>query len=644
MANFNGQAILRIHPPGECPATSLRIGVPPASDGKGWIAAGPRPNMAAGMKVLFRALSYFRADAARIGAVFGLLLASVVLNVLKPWPLALMVDSVLGHRPLPALLAPAGAWEKPALIAFLAGAIFLLHFAQGALAWAQNYFSIQVGLRGLTRVRQEVFARLQRLSLRFHQGANAGDLIYRASWDTYAFQTLFQQGLMTFVTALLSLLLMVCIMARLNGPLTLVALALAPLLVMGIRVFGRAMRERTALAQQADSRVTSLVQQSIAALPLTQSYTREEYEAGRFQAQAVEAQARRLSQHGSELAYGFVVAAIFGLGAALTAWLGARQVLAGALSIGQLLVFLSYLLQLYEPLNQLSFVGATVAGATAGARRVFEILDTPESVPDGTRTLSLEPRLVSGQESNPPSPAPRRIGIQSLAFRGVSFAYEPGREVLREVTFSLQSGEAAAVIGPSGAGKSTLLHLLPRFFDPTRGGIELDGVDLREFRLQDLRRQMALVSQEPIILPATVAENIAYGKPGAAAEEIAAAARAANAAAFIEKLPQQFQTRIGEGAARLSAGERQRINLARAFLKDAPILLLDEPTSALDAESERLIAESLRELLRGRIALIVAHRLATIAGLPRALALKEGRLTEMRTTERAHPGSWQPSG
>jgi ATP-binding cassette, subfamily B, bacterial len=562
------------------------------------------------MKDLARALNFFRPDAGRIASVLCLLLGNVLLNVLKPWPLALIVDNVLGGRPLPAPLAPLGAWQKPALIGCLAGTIFLLHFVQGAVGAAQSFLTIQVGLRGLTRVRQEVFARLQRLSLRFHQGASTGDLIFRASWDTYSFQTLFQQGLMTLLTALLSLLVMAGIMWRLNRPLTLVAVGLAPLLVIGIRVFGHAMRQRTTLAQQADSRVTSLVQQSIATLPLTQSYTREAHEAERFQAEAIEAQGRRLSQHGSEIAYGFVIAAVFGLGAAMTAWLGARQVLAGALSVGQMLIFLSYLLQLFEPLNQISFVGTTVAGAMAGTRRVFEILDTPESIPDGTRAERS------------------RLKTHAVAFRGVSFAYEPGREVLRDVTFSLRSGEAVAVVGPSGAGKTTLLHLLVRFFDPARGAIELGGVDLREFHLTDLRRQIALVLQEPIILPATVAENIAYGKPDATAAEIEAAARAAHAAGFIEKLPQKYQAVIGEGAARLSMGERQRINLARAFLKDAPLLLLDEPTSSLDAESERLIAASLRDLLRGRTALIVAHRFATIAALPRALSLENGRLTE----------------
>jgi len=566
------------------------------------------------MKDLFRALKYFRPDALRVAGVFGLMLVSIGLNVLKPWPVAVLIDSVLGQKPWPGHREPILAGAKPLMVLWLSLAIFLLHFAQGGFSAAQNYCSIQASLRGFTRLRQLLFARLLRLSLRFHQGATAGDLIYRASWDTYSVQTLFQQGLMTFATASLSLLVMAFIMVRMNGPLTMVALALAPLLVIGIRGFARAVRERTARAQQSDSRVTALVQQGIAALPLTQSYTREEFETGRFRAEADEAQTRRLAQHGSELGYGFVVAVIFGLGTAVTTWLGARQVLAGVLTVGELFVFLSYLVLLYEPLSQLSYLGATVSGALAGARRVFEILDTPDEV-------------VA------PSPAVKAPSAGGIVLDGVSFAYAPEREVLRGVSFSLSAGETAAIIGPSGAGKTTLLLLLPRFFDPARGRVEVGGLDVRQWDLTDLRRQIAVVLQEPIILPATVAENIGYGKPGAGAEEIAAAARAANALGFIEKLTEKFQTRIGEGAARLSAGERQRINLARAFLKDAPIILLDEPTSALDAESETLIAESLRALLRGRTALIVAHRLATIADCRRVVVLEEGRLTECGTPE-----------
>ena len=566
------------------------------------------------MKDLLRALKYFRPDALRVAGVFGLMLVSVGLNVLKPWPVAVLIDSVLGQKPWPGQLNPIPAGAKPMLVVWLSLAIFLLHLAQGGFSSAQNYASIQTSLRGLTRLRQELFARLLRLSLRFHQGASAGDLIYRASWDTYAVQTLFQQGLMTFATASLSLLVMAFIMARLNWPLTLVALALAPLLVIGIRVFGKAMRERTTRAQQSDSRVTALVQQGIAALPLIQSCTREEFESGRFRGEAEEAQTRRLAQHASELGYGFMVAVIFGFGTAVTTWLGARQVLAGALTVGELFVFLSYLVLLYEPLSQLSYLGATVAGALAGARRVFEILDTADEV-------------VA------PSIAAKAPGTGGIVLDGVSFAYAHGREVLHEVSFSVAQGEAAAIVGPSGAGKTTLLLLLPRFFDAARGRVEVGGLDVRQWKLADLRRQIAVVLQEPIILPGTVAENIGYGRPGASAEDIAAAARAANAMGFIEKLPEKFQTRIGEGAARLSAGERQRINLARALLKDAPIILLDEPTSALDAESEALIAESLRTLLRGRTALLVAHRPATITCCQRVLVLEEGRLTECGTPE-----------
>ncbi len=332
------------------------------------------------MKDFARAFKYFRPDTGRIALVFCLMLASAGLNALKPWPLALIVDSVLANRTQPSLVSPGGMIENPRMLAFLACAIFMLHFAQAAVASAQNYVSIQVSLRGLTRARDELFGRLLGLSARFHQGATVGDLIYRASWDTYSFQTLFQQGLMTFLTALLSLVIMAAIMARLSGPLTMVALALAPLVVIGVRVFTKPMRERAAAAQQADSRVTALVQQNIAGLALTQGYTREEFERGRFHAAAAESQTRRLSQHGCELGYGFVIAAVFGLGAAITTFIGAKQVEVGLLTVGQLFVFLSYLAQLYDPLNQLSHVGATVAGAIAGSRRVFEILDTPDEI------------------------------------------------------------------------------------------------------------------------------------------------------------------------------------------------------------------------------------------------------------------------
>lgn len=559
-----------------------------------------------------RAFRFFRPDRARIVFVFTLMLANIGLNLLKPWPLALIVDSVLGSRPVPAWI---GSWAggdcKACLLVVFSLLILGLHLLQGALSAWQNFLAIGVGLRGLQRVRNEVFACLQRLSLKFHYGARTGDLIFRAAWDTFSFQALFQQGLMTSASAACSLLLMAAVMLRLNLLLTLMALATVPLIFAVIKILGRKMTERGALAQQADSAVTSLVQQSIAALPLIQSYTREAHEEEKFTAQTATAQEKRLAQHGWELIYWLAITVAFGVGTAAIVYLGATQVLAGKLTVGALLIFLAYLAQLYDPLNQLSHVGATIVGARAGVKRVFEILDSEEEVKEALDAKSIA----------------RTRG--EIRFEGVSFRYQQEREILSGISFELKPGESAAVIGPSGVGKTTLMNLLPRFYDPTAGAVKLDGVDLRELKLKDLREQIAVVLQEPILLPTTIAENIACGRPGATRDEIEAAARAANADAFIRKLPQGYDTKVGEGAARLSVGEKQRLNLARAFLKDAPILLLDEPTSALDAESEALVVASLNELMKGRTVLMVAHRLSTIRRVTKIIVLENGRLAEM---------------
>ena len=566
------------------------------------------------LSTLLRALQFFRPERARIAGVLALMLAGIGANLLKPWPMAVLVDSVLGSKALPTALQ---SWsgDKAGLIALLAGATVLLHLLQGGLNATQNFLAISVGLRGLRRVRNEVFGWLQRLSLRFHQGRNTGDLIHRAAWDTFSFQTLFQQGMMTSASAALSFGLMVIVMAQLNGRLTLIALATVPLLLLVIRTFGKRMTEQGASAQQADSQVTSLVQQNIAALPLVQSYTREDHEAARFGTHTEQAQERRLAQHGWEVAYWFAITAVFGGGTAGILWLGANEVLRGTATLGELLIFLTYLGQFYEPLNQLSHVGATVSNASVGAKRVFEILDTPEEVKDAADAKPVVRSSLRGE----------------LTFSSVTFRYTDDREILRDLSFTLAPGQSAAIIGPSGVGKTTLLNLVPRFFDPSGGSIQLDGADLRSLRVRDLRAHVAIVLQEPILLPTSIAENIAYGRPGATRAEIEAAAKAANAHTYIEKLPQKYDTLVGDGAARLSVGERQRLNLARAFLKDAPILLLDEPTSALDAESEALVVESLKRLMRGRTTLIVAHRLSTIRNLDKILVLEDGRLSESGT-------------
>ena len=568
------------------------------------------------------------------------MLLSTAASLLKPWPLALIVDSVLGNKPLPSALSWAAGWQRSALLAALALALVGLYAGQSALSAWQSYAAIRIGLNGLVRVRNEMFQWLQRMSLRFHQGRSQGDLIYRLTWDTYAFQTLFQHGVFTFLGASVSLALMLGVMWRLNRPLAALALLMIPLLILSMKFLGRGMNRRSLAAHQADSQVTSTIQQTITSLPLIQSYTREPVEQEHFSQRIGEAYDRRLAQHRWEVSYSLVIAAGFGLTTAGLAWIGAREVMGGRLTVGELLVFFGYLTQLYEPLNQLSHVGATLSDASAGAERVLELLEPGAPGSDRRAQCSAVVRSRGRPEW---TASPSRLaasGSSALVVHGnvaleeVTFGYEPAHPVLQQVSLSVAAGESVAIIGPSGAGKTTLLQLLPRFYDPTGGRVLLEGVDLRQLKLKDLRAQIALVPQEPLLLLGTIAENIRYGRPGARADEIELAAQAANADAFIRRLPQGYDTVVGEGAARLArAGEKQRINIARAFLKNAPILILDEPTSALDVESEELVVNSLARLMENRTALLVAHRLSTVRQVNRIAVLDGGHIVECGTPD-----------
>jgi ATP-binding cassette subfamily B protein/subfamily B ATP-binding cassette protein MsbA len=560
------------------------------------------------MRLWRQILAFYRADWLRVGAALGLLLATTAVAIFKPWPLAWIVDRLARND-----AAATGAGDDPRVILGWAALLAAVHGLHALLGAAQQALVIHTGLRGLARVRRAVFGWLLRLSLRRLQGAQAGDLIYRATWDTHAFQTLFQQGLFTFLGATLTLVAMTVVMWRFNPALTLVALGTVPVLLLIMRFFGPLMSQRAGRAQAADSGVAALVQQAVANLPLIQGFTREQTEADRFEASAAGSLAARWRQHRAEVVYLAVVAVVFALGTAGIVVLGAREVTAGKLTVGRLLVFLAYLAQLYEPLNQLSHVGSTVSNARAGAERVLELLAED-------RTTKAEPQLKN--RTFPPA---------ELAFEDVSFAYAAGQPVLRNVCVSLRAGESVALIGPSGAGKTTLLQMIPRFLDPDSGVVRLAGEDLRSYPRPWLREHVALVLQESLLLPTTIAENIGYGRAGATRDEIEAAAAAANAHEFIRRLPQGYDTVVGDGAARLSVGEKQRLNLARAFLKDAPILLLDEPTSALDAESEGLVLASLRRLMKGRTTLMVAHRLATIREVDRIVVLNAGEVMEVGT-------------
>ena len=550
------------------------------------------------MKWLIPTLQIYRPDAARCAAALGLVGLTTAAAVIKPWPLAWILDALSGRS---------GETDSiPRWTLALLG-VYLLH---GLLGAAQQSLVITLGLRGLQRIRHQVFERLMRLSLREVQGNAAGDWIYRATWDTYAFQTLFTHGIFTSLTAGAGVIAMTVVMARIHLPLTAVALATVPPLIAVMRFFGPRLQRAATQAQTTDAGIAAAVQQGVANLSLIQAFTRESTLTAAFDQQAAEAFRARRHQHRSEVVYLAAVAAILAAGTAGIVALGSGEVAAGRLTLGQLLVFLAYLAQLYEPLNQLSHLGGTISTAQASAQRVLEWLDTPDHSANGT------------------TPTPRPAHGVDLEFSGVGFAYEPGRPVLKGLHLRLKPGEIVAIVGASGSGKTTLLQLIPRFLEPDSGQVRWCGLDLKSLDRQSLRQQVSWVLQEPLLLPTTVAENIGFGRDGATRAEIEAAAQAAQAHEFIQRLPQGYDTRVGDGAARLSVGEKQRIHLARAFLKDAPVLLLDEPTSALDGESELAVMAAVQRLTHGRTTLMVAHRPETLHIAHRIVRLEGGALIE----------------
>ena len=579
------------------------------------------------MDILWRARVFFTPDGPRILGGLGLLCLNTVLGLLKPWPLALLVDFLATGRIWPGLSSVGPNGYATTLVLMLA----ILAVGHSALGAMQQSLVIGIGLRGLARVRQRVFDLLLALSLRRVQGSQTGDLIYRSTWDVYAFQTLFTQGVFGFLSSTLGIASMVVVMVRMSPSLTWVALGTIPFLLAVMRALGRRMTARSTRSQAADAAIASTVQQTLAHLPVIQSFTGEAVERARFGSQVQDARAARSDQHRLELLYLTAVGTILALGTSLIVHLGVGQVQSGVLSVGQMMVFVAYLAQLYEPLTQLSHLGATLSDARAGVRRVLDWMG--EAAGD---------EASGTNEAATPS---TQLKDWSLEVDRVDFGYTPDNRVLRNVCFRIESGQTVAIVGASGAGKSTLLQLVIRLLDPDQGTLRLGGVALRSLPRGWLRRQVAVVPQEPVLLPGTVAENIAYGRPDATREMIREAARKAFAIGFIDRLPQGMDTRVGEGAARLSVGEKQRINLARAFLKDAPVLLLDEPTSALDLASEQEVLKGLQELCLGRTVLIVAHRVATLDSVNRILELKDGCIRELSRGEQARLAAGpQPDG
>jgi ATP-binding cassette subfamily B protein/subfamily B ATP-binding cassette protein MsbA len=542
-----------------------------------------------------------------LAAILQVLLSGL-LELAKPWPLKVIVDDVLGGQrltwPWVRTLAPG-----PLLLVACASLV-VVYALLGVLGVASNYTTISVGQRLVNDFRSELYAHLQRLSLAFHSRRQVGDLLYRLTADTFAIQTLTMNGFFPILTSAVLLVGMLGVMLRLDWVLTLVALAVVPSLFLAIAGMGRRMTALAAEARVKESALWAVAQRTMGAIRVIQAFTTEEDEHRRFVHSSRESLGANLRLYTFQTVYASAVNVLIAAGTAAVLWFGATHVLAGRLSVGEVLVFSSYLASLYAPINSLTQTWGLIQGARVGAERVFEILETAPDLADGTRPLTRGE--VHG----------------AVTFEDVRFAYDPSRLVLKGVSFHARAGEVVALVGATGAGKTTLVSLVPRFYDPAAGRVLLDGIDVREFRLKALRQQVAMVLQPALVFPTTVRENIAYGRPDASPAQIAEAARLAQLEEFLERLPDGLETVVGEAGATLSAGEQLRITIARAILREAPLLVLDEPTAALDAATEALVMQGLERLMAGRTTFVIAHRLSTVRRADVILVLDDGRIVE----------------
>ncbi len=565
-----------------------------------------------------RLLRYARQHRAALLLIFVLTTAAAGLVALQPWPIKLLIDQALEAQPLPALLEklflalslePSRAGIL--LVVVLGGlALFALGSAvDAALAWIWT----MTGRRLVYDVAEDLFARLQQRSLTAHKRTPVGDLMGRVTVDSWCVYQIVDTLVVTPMHALLTITAMIVLMAQLNGELTLIAVTLAPMMVASSLLMGKPLRAVARLKREIESRLQSHIQQTLTGIPVVQAFGQEERESSRFTAFAADAirtqQRSALLGSVNSLSSGLVTT----LGSGVILWIGAQSVLAGTLTLGSILVFLAYLNALQTQMKVFAGLYPALQSLSASAQRVVEILDATPEISD--RPNAVELTRIRGD----------------VRFAGVTTGYEAGRAVLKEISFDARPGETIAIVGATGAGKSTLMNLLPRFLDAWEGRVLIDGQDVRDVRLANLRRQIGIVPQETFLFPFSVAENIAYGRPGATRAEIEAAARAANAHEFIVRLKEGYDSVLGERGATLSGGERQRLAIARAFLRDAPILILDEPTSALDAETERLIFDALQRLTDQRTTFIIAHRLSTARRADRILVLDQGRLLESGT-------------
>jgi ABC-type multidrug transport system fused ATPase/permease subunit len=564
-----------------------------------------------------RTLRYFRPFTGQTLLAVVLMSAGVGLNLLKPWPFKYIVDGLLpgdvAHRSIEAkaFIAKWLGWtEPPGAVLALCAALVVISLLSGVVNLFSSALLIRIGLKALLHLRTQLYSCLQALPLRFHDARRTSDSSFRVAYDSQAIQTIYNKGFATTFGAIVTLIGALSIMLPMDWRLTLLSMGVLVPVVWAIRYYSDQIRRGSKSIQERESDLLATAQEGLGSIRIVQAFGRESFEVEQFSRQAARSLEANFNLNMISMRSALVVGTMMALGSAIMYAAGSLQVLRGDLSLGDLLVFVAYLTALYQPIEQLTYTAWALEGAAAGAQRCFEVLDRQEETKDSPGAKAIT--SANGE----------------IVFAGVSFAYDGSPPVLSGVDLEIAPGQTLVIIGASGVGKSTLLSLVPRFYDPTSGIVRLDGRDLKTLTKASLRAQIGMVLQDTLLFSASIRENIGYGREGATDAEIVEAAKRAQAYDFIMAQPQRFDTLVGERGGRLSVGQRQRIGIARAFLKNAPILLLDEPTSALDLVTEQAIMKTIAELTSGRTTLIVTHRPAYHLG--RVVSLESGHLAEHR--------------
>ena len=559
------------------------------------------------MSIYRRVLAYYRPFSAQTALGLVLSLAAIGLSLLRPWPFKIIVDDILARNP------NARFGNSPSLIPLLCLAVVAIQLLWGLLNLASNYLFVKIGLQALLKLRTDLYAYLQSLSLKYHDARRSSDSSFRVAYDSQSIQTIYNKGFTNIFSSVLTLIGMFVVMMRLDWKLTLLSLGIVPLIVGAIYFFAHRIRTESTSIQERDSAVLMQVQEGLSSIRMVHAFGREDFEISQFRQRAHESLQANLRLTLTNVKSALVIGTLMAIGTAAMYYLGTLHVLDGTLTLGSLILFSIYLGMLYQPLQELTYTTWAMEGATAGAKRCFEVLDRADDVVDAPNAVSLE--NTTG----------------AIAFSRVSFGYGSAEPVLHDIDLPISPNQIVAIVGGTGAGKSTLLSLVPRFYDPSEGRITIDQRDLRSVTKKSLRANIGIVLQDTVLFSTTIRENIAYGRPDATDDGIREAAQRAQADEFISRLSAGYDSPVGERGGHLSVGQRQRIGIARAFLKDAPILLLDEPTSALDPTTEAAIMETIKELMRGRTTLIVTHRLATIHNVDQIVVLEHGRIVEQGT-------------